>query len=334
MTIMAEKTKPTGRRRFTDIRGFEEIVLLIILGAVIAIMNVITGGKSIAPANMRHVLVQSAGRGVAAIGQAFVMLTRGIDVSTAGIAFASSALGATMMTTQPWQNIFGATPAPVYAGTPAMLFYGLGLGALTGLLVAKVNVPPLIATLGMWQIGWGLGFVRTGGFTVTRMPASFVYFGQGQVAGFPVPGIIFITVAVVAFLVLTFTTYGKSVYATGGNPVMAYLTGIRINLILVSVYAISGLMASLGGLITTARVNSVSDGSFVGLELDSIAAAAIGGISLAGGRGNLIGVVIGVFILGFINNGLSIIGAPPFLEGLIKGLIILVAVIVDYRLKR
>ncbi len=121
MTIMAEKTKPTGRRKFTEIRGFEEIVLLIILGAVIAIMNVITGGKSIAPANMRHVLVQSAGRGVAAIGQAFVMLTRGIDVSTAGIAFASSALGATMMTTQPWQNIFGETPAPVYAGTPAML---------------------------------------------------------------------------------------------------------------------------------------------------------------------------------------------------------------------
>jgi len=139
---------------------------------------------------------------------------------------------------------------------------------------------------------------------------------------------------VVAFLILTFTTYGKSVYATGGNPVMAYLTGIKVNTILISVYAISGLMAALGGLIVTARVNSLSDGSFGGLELDSIAAATIGGMSLSGGRGSLIGVVIGVFILGFINNGLSIIGAPPFLEGLIKGLIILVAVIVDYRLKR
>jgi ribose/xylose/arabinose/galactoside ABC-type transport system permease subunit len=185
MTITAEKSL-TRRRKFREVPGFEQIVLLIILGVVIVIMNVITGGKSIARANLSHILVQSAGRGVTAIGQAFVILTRGIDVSVAGIAFASSALGATMMTNQPWQNIFGATPAPVYAGTSAMLGYGLGLGALAGLLVARVNVPPLIATLGMWQITWGLGFVRTGGFTVTRLLPDFVYFGQGE--GRRIPG--------------------------------------------------------------------------------------------------------------------------------------------------
>ena len=336
MTETVEKSGPAesrGRAVGRQIRGLEYIVLLIILGVVIGIMYVVTGGKNIAPANVRHVLVQSAARGVSAVGQTFVMLTAGIDVSVAGIAFGASALGAGLMTTQSWQNLVGE-PVPVYAGTLAMLALGVGFGTLSGLLVSRFGMSPLVVTLGMWQIGWGTGFSMTGGFTVTRLIKDFVFFGQGSVAGFPMPGVIFIPVIIVAYLILTYTTYGKSVYATGGNPAMAYLTGIKVNRTLVSVYAISGFMAALAGLIVTARVNSVSDASFIGLELQSIAAAAIGGISLAGGKGSLIGVGIGVFILGFIYNGLNIIGAPPFLEGLIEGLIILVAVIVDYRLRR
>jgi ribose transport system permease protein len=197
-------------------------------------------------------------------------------------------------------------------------------------------MPGLIATLGMWQVAHGIGFEITKGFTLTRMVDPFKQFGQGFVpeGGFPVAGIIFIVVAVICYLVWEYTVYGKSVRATGGNPSAAYLAGVKIKTMQLSAYMVSGMLAALGGIIRTSRVMSVSFQSFLGMELDSIASAVIGGISLMGGKGNIIGVVLGALIIGVLSNGMNILGADPFLEDTILGVLVIGAVSIDYIRRR
>jgi ribose/xylose/arabinose/galactoside ABC-type transport system permease subunit len=317
---------------------YENAVLGIVLAALIAGMAVATGGKSIRIQNMKMVLVEGSTTGICAIGQMFVILTAGIDLSPAGVAFATSALGSTMMTTQIWQNIIGYA-APIWVAIPAMLALGAALGAISGLTVSRIGVPPLIVTLGMWQVAWGVGFFFTGGFTITRMIKPLAFFGQGFIAkqffgGFPVAGIIWILVAVAAYFVLHHTSYGRVVYATGGNPVMAWLSGVNVRAIRFSVYIVAAMLVTLGGLIRTSRVMSVSDSSYGGLELQSIASAVIGGTSLFGGKGTVVGVVIGGLIISIIRSGMAILGADPFTESMVLGMVVIIAVGVDYRRRR
>jgi fructose transport system permease protein len=330
-------TQSVERRRKSDSRSVarrifrhENATLVIILAALIAGMAIATGGKSAALRNMKMVLVETSTMGICAIGQAFVILTGGIDLSVAGIAFGTSALGSAMMTTQPFQQILGHA-APIWQGIPAMLALGAGLGAISGLVVSRIKVPGLIATLGVWQIAHGVGFFITGGFTITRMVAPLKFFGQGFIpeGGFPVAGIILIAVAVICYFVWHHTVYGQSVFATGGSPGTAYLSGVKVQRMQLSVYIISGLLAALGGTIRTARVMSVSYSSFDGLELQSIAAAVIGGMSLFGGKGNMVGVVLGALMIGVIRNGMSILGADPFLESTVLGVLVILFVGID-----
>jgi len=329
------RTRSVARRFFRH----ESATLGIILVILILAMGGATGGKSIALRNVKMIVVETATMGIAAIGQAFVILTAGIDLSIAGVAFGTSALGSAMMTTQLWQNILvnaglATEAAPVGQGILAILALGAGFGAISGLVVSRINVPPLIATLGMWQIAHGVGFGITGGFTVTRMVPELKFFGQGFVLGFPVAGIILIAVAIVCYFVWHHTVYGKSLYATGGNPGTAYLAGVKVNQIKLSAYIISGMLAGLGGMVRTARVMSVSYSSYDGLELESIAAAVIGGMSLFGGKGSILGVVLGAFIIGVITNGMTILGANPFLEATVLGALVIVAVGIDYWRRR
>jgi len=207
---------------------------------------------------------------------------------------------------------------------------GVGLGAISGLFVSRIGVPPFIATLGMWQVAHGIGFLITGGFTIPHLIDPLRFFGQRFIYGFPVAGIIWIVVGAVVYFVLHYTSYARSVYATGSNPVSAWLSGVSVKNTQLSVYIISGFMAALGGLIRTARVMSVSYSSFDFLELQSIAAAVIGGVSLFGGKGTLVGVVLGALVISVVLNGMTILRADPFLESLILGVIVIAAVGIDY----
>ena len=342
---MAEVTERRERGTARDIARrvfrYENATLGIILAALIGILAVVTGGKSIAVRNMKMVLVEGATMGVGAIGQLFVMLTAGIDLSVAGIAFGTSALGASMMCTELWrnimvtQNILGYTaPASIWVGVPATLAMGVGLGAISGLVVSRIGVPPFIATLGMWQVAHGTGFMITGGFTIPHLIDPLRFFGQGFIYGFPVAGIIWIAVGVIAYFVLNYTSYARFIYASGSNPVSAWLSGVSVKNTQFSVYMISGFTAALGGLIRTARVMSVSYSSFDGLELQTIAAAVIGGVSLFGGKGTVIGVVLGALIIAVILNGMTLKLADPFLESLVLGVIVIAAVAIDYWRRR
>jgi len=311
----------------------ESTVLVIILIALIGGMAGITKGTTMATANMRNVLLQSAIRGVASVGQAFVILTAGIDVSVGGIGLFCSNLGAAIMTASESMNIVGY-PASIYMAIPIMLLTGIAWGTANGVLVSRIGMPPLIVTLAMWEITKGLTFRIATGFSVGQQPQSLAVLGRGAVASVPIPVIIFIATAAIAYFILGHTTFGRSVYAVGGNPVSAWLSGINVRNRYFSVYLISGFCAGIASVLMTARIMSASMQSLMGLELDSIAATVIGGVSLMGGRGSIIGVVAGVLIIGVINNAMSILGADPATQGVAKGVIILIAVAVDYVRRR
>ena len=310
----------------------ENAVLIVVLVALIAGMGVITKGLTTKPVNMMNILLQSSMRGYAAVGQAFVILTTGIDLSVGGLGLLCSILGALLMTKASY-NIVGH-PMDVYTVIPIMIFFGVSVGTLNGLAVSRIGMPPLIVTLAMWQICNGVAFQLCGGKSIAEQPSNLTFFGQGHVAGVAVPVIIFIAIAVMAYFVLNYTAFGRSVYAVGGNPVSAWLSGINVKNTQLIVYSVSGCLAGLAGVVMTGRIMSASMRTLEGLELDSIAAVCIGGVSLMGGRGSLIGVIIGVLIIGVINNAMSVLGASPAVVGIVKGAIIFTAVAIDYLRRR
>jgi len=333
--VVERRERVTFREAARRAIRYENATLGIILAAIMAGFAGATGGKTIRINNLKMVLVQGATMGIAGIGQSFTILTKGIDLSPAGVAFGTSAIGASMMTTQMWQNKFFSYPVPIYVGIPLMMLFGIGFGAISGLLVSRIGIPPLIATLGVWQIAYGTGFLVTGGFTITRMVKPLTFFGQGFLAkqffgGFPVAGIIWIVVGIITYFVVHHTSYGRAVFATGGNPVMAWLSGVNVKNTQLSVYIISAVLATLGGLIRLARVMSLSESSYIGLELQSIASAVVGGTSLAGGKGSIVGVVLGGLIISVILNGQTVLNADPFTESMTMGLLVVTAVAVDF----
>ena len=322
------KAKVIARRFFRH----ENAPLLFVLIAIILVMGYFTGSKTLSAANMRNTLLLTSINGVAAIGQGFVILTAGIDVSVGGNAMFCSVLGAGVMASN-WQNILGH-PLPVALGALIMLLAGLGWGSVNGVLVSRVGIPALISTLGMWQITYGAGLGVSQGHDIGWQPDALGWFGSGSVAGVPVPVIIFVAVAVVAYFVLNYTTYGRSVYATGSSPVSAWLSGVKVKRILFSVYAVAGFLAGLAAFTMLGRQLFASNRSLEGLEIDSIAAATVGGISLMGGRGTLIGIVLGTLIIGVVDNAMVVLNADPATIGVAKGAIIILAVVIDYIRRR
>lgn len=311
----------------------ENALLIIVFIGLLGGMSVMTNGLITRRVNIMNILLQSSIRGVASVGQSFVILSGGIDVSVGGVGLVCSLLGARLMTELSYLSITGQ-PMSIYPSIAIMLLVGALWGALNGVITSRVGVPPLIVTLGMWQITNGVSFLVSKGRSITGQPSSLTFFGSGTIAGVPVPVIIFISIAVVAYFVLQHTSFGRMFYAVGGNPTSAWLSGINVRKIIHSGYIISGLLAGLAGVIVVARVMSASGRTLYGLEIDSIAAATVGGMSLMGGRGSIIGVVIGVIIIGLIDNCMSLLGAEPSLAGIVKGSIIIAAVATDYIRRR
>jgi ribose/xylose/arabinose/galactoside ABC-type transport system permease subunit len=233
----------------------------------------------------------------------------------------------------PARYLIGLESPPLVA-VPVMLLVGLAFGAMNGLAVSRIRVHGLLVTLAMWQISLAVGYVFTGGTAVLGLPASLDTLGFGQLLGVPFAVIIFFATAAVAYFVLTYTPYGQSVYAVGGNPVMAFLSGVNVTKVLFTVFIISGFCTAMAGALATSRLGTAGVSILTGLELDSIASCAVGGVSLAGGRGSIIGVIVGALIIGTLNNGLSVLGADPSTFGLVKGIVIFSAVALDYLRRR
>ena len=318
-----DKAKDIARRIIRN----ENAALGLILVALVAVFTVLTKGHIVTQKNVLGVLVQSSVRGIAATGQTFVILTGGIDLSVGSVALLSMALAATFM-----QGKVG--PLPTVAGIAIMLVVGTAIGSTTGLAVSRIKMPALITTFALWIALSGVAFRVTGGYIITNIPPQISFIGQGYIAGFPVIGIAFITIVVITYFVLNYTTFGRSVYAVGGNPVSARLSGLNVNNIIVAVFAISGLTGGIAAWATMSRIACFTMAAVEGLEIDAIAVTVIGGISLMGGRGSIIGVVIGTFILGVISNGMNILAVAPAYQTIAKGAIIYAAVAIDYLRRR
>jgi ribose/xylose/arabinose/galactoside ABC-type transport system permease subunit len=292
----AERKEPvnfTTKNVFQRLFKNESAVLLFVLIALIGGMGRVTRGLSIRGNNMKNLLLQSSISGVSAIGQAFVILSAGIDISVAGMGFLSATIGSTVMTGNEWQNI-ASYPFPIYAAIPIMLLVGTCIGLVNGTLVSQISMPSIIVTLGMWRVTWGLGYQIGGGESIYNLPRALEWVGAGKIAGVPVPIIIFVAVAVAAYFVLHYTHFGRSVYASGGNPASAWLAGINVRNTQLIVFIISGFLAGLAAVVVTSRVMLTSPRTLEGLELETIAAVVVGGVSLMGGKGSIIGVIIGV----------------------------------------
>lgn len=287
------------------------------------------------PQNLINVVRQISVIGFLAIGVTVVIISTGIDLSLGSVLGLSAVVAASFAQEQGWKEaLYPGMQFPLFVPILAGLAVGVACGLLNGFLIATFRIPPFIATLGMMTAARGVAYIYSNGRPVSTLNDPFLFIGQGYLLGIPVPIILFAIVIVGTSLMLNYTRFGRNIYAIGGNELAARVSGINISRTKVWIYIFSGLMAGLGGIVLTSRVASATPGLGVGFELDAIAAAVIGGTSFTGGIGTVWGTVIGALIIGTMNNGLDLLNVSPFYQQVVKGVIIVVAIIVDERKNR
>jgi len=297
------------------------VIALIILMAVITIIN----SNFLTANNLLNLLLQVTSNALIAFGMTFVILTGGIDLSVGSILALSSALTAGLL----------GSGMPVTLAILISLILGCILGMMNGLLISYGKLAPFIVTLATMTIFRGATLVYTNGNPITKGLSDtflFQFLGQGYIVGIPFPVIIMFIVFIVfivLYVLLHKTAFGKSVYAIGGNEKAAYISGVKLNKVKIIIYSISGIMASISGLIITSRLSSAQPTAGASYEMDAIAAVVLGGTSLSGGKGRILGTLIGALIIGVLNNGLNIIGVSAFWQQVVKGVVILIAVLID-----
>ncbi|MBD8689429.1 MULTISPECIES: ABC transporter permease [unclassified Rhizobium] len=267
--------------------------------------------------NIMNVLRQVSIVGILAVGMTFVILTGGIDLSVGAVMALVGTLCAGMM---------------VKMGIPAIAALGIGLsigiaiGLLNGALVAWGKMPAIIVTLATMGMARGLGLIYSGGYPISGIPSWISWFGVGRAGFVPVPVIIMVVTYALAWVLLQRTAFGRHVYALGGNENAARLSGVKTQHVKLAVYGIAGFTSALAAIILIGRLMSGQPNAGVGFELDAIAAVVLGGTAIAGGRGLILGTLIGAILLGILNNGLNLMGINPYLQDVIKGGIILLAI--------
>jgi ribose/xylose/arabinose/galactoside ABC-type transport system permease subunit len=275
--------------------------------------------------------------GIMAMGMTLVVLTGGIDLSVGSTFALAAAVTAALVpgsfTEAPL--LFGAT-LPVPLAVAVGLAVGAAVGFANGVIVAKSGVEPFIVTLATMVFVRGLCYLFTGGFPILfrPMPASFEWIGQGYVFGLPTPTLFFAAVTILCLWITRRTTFGRAIYATGGNEEACRLSGINVARVKILAYTLLGTLAALSGIILTSRVGAAQPTAGTGYELDVIAGVVIGGTSLFGGRGSVLSTVLGVFILGVISNGLNILGVAAYYQYVIKGLLLIAAVGLDAYIRK
>ncbi|GHG59874.1 ABC transporter permease [Sinomonas cellulolyticus] len=270
--------------------------------------------------NFSTILVAAAPFALIALGQTLVILTGGIDLSVGSVIAASAMVAALVAKNNPDQ---------LWLALAAAVVVGLVAGAVNGFVVARMNVPPFIATLGMLTLASGLAYVVGGGAPINGLPAGFGAFANTEVLGLKIPVLLMIVFIVALAVVMKRTVYGMRVYAVGGNRHAAEIAGVKSRSILFSVYMISGVLAGLSGIMLASRVISGAPNLGAGYELDAIAAVVIGGASLMGGRGTIWGTALGLLLIQTLNNGLDLLIVPAYWQNVIKGVLIVAAVAVD-----
>jgi len=274
--------------------------------------------------NLLNIAQQTSINAIVAAGMTFVIISGGIDLSVGSIvAMAGVALGSLLQAGQ-----------PAGVAVAGAVFTGVGCGLLNGLLVSVGRLPPFIATLGMMSVARGAALVLTEGRPISGFSDGFRWVATGSVGTVPAPVLVTVLVYVAAHIVITRTTFGRYVYAIGGNEEATRLSGVSVRFHKTAIYAVSGLTSAVAAIVLTARLNSAQPIAGMMYELDAIAATVIGGTSLMGGEGSLFGTLVGALIMGVLRNGLNLLGVSSFLQQIVIGGVIVGAVLVDTILKR
>lgn len=291
------------------------VVILLALGIILSFAT----PYFLTASNLMTVAVQTAVVGVLTIGELMVIITGGIDLSVGAVLAFSSVVASMMM----------KTGVPIPVGALVALAIGAVLGYVNGFVVTKMRVPPFIATLGTLGVVRGAALVVTNGLPVSFLPKGISWFGVGEVVGIPVPVLVMFLTGVIFHWILTRTRLGRYTYAIGSNPEATRLSGIDTGKYTRTVYLLCGLLAGLAGVLLVGRLNSAQPTAANGYELNAIAASVIGGASLVGGVGTVLGAVVGAFIMTVLSNGFTLLGVSAFYQQMAIGAIVVLAVYVD-----
>lgn len=301
------------------ITKYRTILVLIFICIIASLISPVFFSLS----NFTNVIRQTSIIAILASGMTFVILTGGIDLSVGSVLALSGAVGAGVM--QSTNSLF--------LSILSILFLGSILGLSNGFLITKFDMPPFISSLAIMVITRGATLVYTNGYPLPITNSQFRFIGRGSFFGVYIPILILIIVYILSIYLLNNTKFGRYVISTGGNEEATRLSGINVNKIKMLVYMLSGFLAAIAGLILTARLSSAQPTAGSGLELDAIAAVILGGTSLSGGLGTISGTLIGSLILGVLNNILNLANVNPFYQDIVKGLVIIIAVITDGKFK-
>ena len=312
---VGDETRTTRRRLVVS-------VLLVAILAEVAIFATVAP-RFLSVANLVNIALSIAVTGILAVGMTAVILTGGIDLSVGSVVALSGVVAAIVASGS------GSPALTSVAGIASALGVGLVTGAVTGGLVARVRVPPFIATLALLTIARGLAFIVSDGRSIGNLPTSFGVLGRATLLGLPVPVLVMALVTLAGWLVLTRTPFGRHVYAVGGNEEAAWLAGIDTRRVVFRVYLLNGLLAGLAGATLASRLGAGVPNAGMQYELDVIAAVVVGGTSLAGGRGGIVGTLWGSIFIGVLGNGLNLANVDPYIQKIALGLVILLAVIAD-----
>lgn len=307
------------KKLINQINIYRSVLILL----VICIFATILSPSFLSVTNLFNVFKQITVAGVVGCGMTFVILTGGIDLSVGSILGLSGVLAA---------GVLESTGNPAFAIALA-LAVGVICGTINGFFVSFCEIPPFISTLGMMTLLRGCVLVYTKGSPISIKSDAYKFFGKGAIAGIPVPVIILILLFLLAHYILTQTSYGRSIYAFGGNREAARLSGISTRFTEWMAYTINGLLCGIAGVILTARLGSAQSTSGTGIEMDAIAAVILGGTSLSGGVGFVLPTVVGAMIMGIIDNILTLMNVNPHATNIVKGAVILIAVLVDKKVK-
>lgn len=331
-TAAPEEQEKKGFDLVTILGKFAPLIFLLILMVIITLFN----ERFLSERNLFNVMRQVSIIGILAVGMTFVILTAGIDLSVGsglavtGIVCASVAKGSRELLAGGVKDEGGVHV--LYAALAA-LGVGLAIGLIHGMLIGWAKIPAFIVTLGGLGAWRGATLVWSDGQPISGFSDDFKFWGQGFVGRVPVPVIIFLLFVLVAFIVLRFTQYGRWIYALGGNREAARLSGLHTTALTISVYMISGFCAGVGGFLLTSRLNSAEQVAGQSYELLAIAAVVIGGTSLFGGVGGVLGTLIGAMLIGVLNNGLVLMNVSPYWQPIVIGSIIVLSVFIDQQVK-
>lgn len=319
------QSKAEGKKLFSKEWLIEQksFVALLFLIVVVSFLN----PNFFTVDNILNILRQTSINAIIAVGMTLVILTAGIDLSVGSVLALCGAFAATLI----------AMEVPVLVAVPTALFAGAVLGAISGIIIAKGKVQAFIATLVTMTLLRGVTMVYTEGRPIstgfTDTADAFAWFGTGYALGIPVPVWLMVIVFAAVWYLLNHTRFGRYIYALGGNESATRLSGIDVDKVKIGAYAICGLLAALAGIIVTSRLSSAQPTAGMGYELDAIAAVVLGGTSLMGGKGRIMGTLIGALIIGFLNNALNLLDVSSYYQMIAKATVILAAVMVDNKNK-